>query len=92
MKGKCHRSYHMANNCSVIKDVKCKKCNSVGHIQAACFALGQARMTDDCPSSKTQSNPSLALEYQPENAQANYVLAFAGLGDHHSFATPPALL
>ena len=39
-----------------------------------------------------QNNASLALEYQPESAQANYNLAFAAPGDHHSFPTPPALL
>ena len=44
MKGKCSRCGspdHMANSCSVTKDIKCKKCNGVGHTQAACNALGQ---------------------------------------------------
>ena len=52
MKGKCYRCGspdHMANNCSVAKDVKCKKCSTVGHTQAACVASGQARATDDRP-------------------------------------------
>ena len=95
MKGKCYRCGspdHMANNCSVANDIKCKKCNAVGHTQAACVASGQARATDDCTPTVPQNNPSLALEYQPENAQANYAMAFAGSGDHHSFPTPPALL
>ena len=44
MKGKCYRCGspdHMANNCSVAKDFKCKKCNAVGHTQAACVASVQ---------------------------------------------------
>ena len=68
MKGKCYRcgsTDHMANNCSVAKDVKCKKCNAVGHTQAACVASGQARATDDHTPTAPQNNPSLALEYQP---------------------------
>ena len=72
MKGKCYRCGspdHMANNCSVTKDVKCKKCNGVGHTQAARIASGQARATDDRPPPNNQSNPSLALKYQPESAQ-----------------------
>ena len=43
MKGKCYRfgsPDHMANNCSVAKGIKCKKCNGVGHTQAACIASG----------------------------------------------------
>ena len=38
MKGKCYRcgsGEHMANNCSVAKDVKCRSCNATGHIAAA---------------------------------------------------------
>ena len=95
MKGKCYwcaSPDHMANNCSVAKDVKCKKFNGVGHTQAACIASGQARATDDRPPPVNQGNPSLALEYLPESAQTNYAMAFAGSGDHHSFPTPPALL
>ena len=101
MKGNCYRCGspdHMANTCSVAKDVKCKRCNNTGHTQSACVTSGQARATDDrspqnSQSQSTQNNPSLALEYQPENmAQANYAMAFAGSGDHHSFPTPPALL
>ena len=96
MKGKCYRygsPDHMANNCSVAKDIKCKRCNGTGHTQAACVASGQARATDDRSTQNSQSNASLALEYQPKSvAQANYAMAFAGSGDHHSFPTPPALL
>ena len=39
IKGKCFRcgcSEHMANNCKVAKDVKCRTCNAQGHIQSAC--------------------------------------------------------
>ena len=38
MKGKCYRCGspdHMANNSSVAKDIKCKRCNGTGHTQAA---------------------------------------------------------
>ena len=48
MKGKCYRcgsSEHMANACSVAKDIKCKKCNTAGHTAAACIS-GEARATD----------------------------------------------
>ena len=43
MKGKCFRCgswEHMANNCRVAKDVKCRSCGAQGHIQSAtsCFA------------------------------------------------------
>ena len=99
MKGKCYRCGspdHMANNCTVAKDIKCKRCNGTGHTQSSCVASGQATATDDRspPNSQNiQNNPSLALEYQPENiAQANYAMAFADWGDHRSFPTPPALL
>ena len=79
----------MADNCSVTKDVKCKKCNAVGRTQAACVASGQAKATDERNAPAPQNNPSLALEYQPESSQANYAMAFAGSGDHHSFPTHP---
>ena len=99
MKGKCYgcgSPDHMVNNCSVAKDVKCKRCNGTGHTQLACVASGQARATvDNSPQNNqsTQNNLSLALEYQPKNiAQANYAMAFAGLGDHHSFPSLSALL
>ena len=55
MKGKCYRCGspdHMAENCSVAKDVKCKKCSGVGHTQAACIASGQARATEDRPTAR----------------------------------------
>ena len=95
MKGKCYRCGspdHIANNCSVAKDVKGKKCNAVGHTQAACVASGQAKATDKRNPPPPQNNPSLALEYPPESAQANNAMAFTGSGDHHSLPTPPALL
>ena len=75
MKGKCYRCGspdHMANNCSVAKDIKCKRCNGTGHTQAACVVSGQARATDDRSTQNSQNNASLALEYQPESmAPAN---------------------
>ena len=38
MKGKCYSCgspEHMANACIVAKDVKCKKCNTTGHMLRA---------------------------------------------------------
>ena len=49
MKGKCFRcgsSEHMANNCKVAKDVKCRICNTQGHIQRAC-SQGKARSAEE---------------------------------------------
>ena len=65
MKGKCYRCGspdQMANNCSVAKDIKCKKCNGTGNTPAACIASGQARATEEHPPPSSQSNSSLALE------------------------------
>ena len=97
MKDKCYTcgsSEYMANNCSVAKDIKCKKCSMIGHTQTACIGLGQARATDDglANNQVNSNNASLALEYQPDSAQANYTVAFSGAWDHHSFPIFPALL
>ena len=62
MKGKCYRcgnGKHMANNCSVAKDVKCRSCNAAGHIAAACTPNASIRAVKG----------DLALEYQPEKLQ-----------------------
>ena len=45
MKGKCFRcgsSDHFANNCSLAKDIKCKKCSVQGHLAAACVSWGSS--------------------------------------------------
>ena len=85
MKGKCHRCGspdHMAN--------MAKTSSARGAMVSA--TLKQLALLWDRPPPNNQSNPSLALEYQPESAQANCAMAFAGSGGHHSFPTPPALL
>ena len=49
MKGKCYRcgsGDHMANNCSVAKDVKCRSCNVMGHIAAACTPTASVRVVE----------------------------------------------
>ena len=63
MKGKCFRcrsSEHMANNCKVAKDVKCRICNAQGHIQSA-RGQGKAHSAEDSPQIGFET---LALEYQ----------------------------
>ena len=40
MKGKCFRcgnGEHMANNCQIARDIKCRTCSASGHIAAACL-------------------------------------------------------
>ena len=61
IKGKCFRccsGEHMANNCSVAKDVKCRSCGAQGHIQSAC-GPGKARTTEEAP-----GKDALAIEYK----------------------------
>ena len=68
MKGKCYRcgsGDHMANNCSVAKDVKCGSCNSMGHVAAACTPTASVIAVEG---DSGQGN-TLALEYQPEKQQ-----------------------
>ena len=95
MKGKCFRcgsGEHMANNCRVAKNVKCRSCGTQGHIQSAC-GPGKARATEEAPA----GSDTLAIEYQQqvhqyqqqENAQANVAHARQG---HNSLPTPPLLL
>ena len=73
MKGKCFRcgkSEHFANKCTLPKDVKCHKCNALGHTQAACIkGQGQARVSSE------EAPADLALEYDAavEYAQASFV-------------------
>ena len=46
MKGKCFRCAsgdHFTNNCSLAKDIKCKRCSTTRHIAAACTQGGVAR-------------------------------------------------
>ena len=43
MQGKCFRcgsADHFANSCSLAKDIKCKTCNTQGHIATACSGGG----------------------------------------------------
>ena len=87
MKGKCYRcgsGEHMANNCSVAKDVKCRSCNATGHIAAACTPTASVRAVE----SEAGQGDTLALEYRPEKqqqqqqqqkAQVNYVRTFPSL-------------
>ena len=83
----------MANNCKVAKDVKCRTCNSQGHIQSAC-GQGKARSAEEC---STIGSKTLALEYQqPQaveylNAEANIIRA-ATQQENNSGLTPPMLL
>ena len=65
MKGKCYRcgnGEHIANSCSVAKDVKCRSCNAMGHIAAACTPTAYVRAVKG----KSVQRNTLALEYQPE--------------------------
>ena len=87
MEGKCYRcgnGEHMANSCLVAKDVKCRSCNAMGHIAAACTPTANVRAVEG---ESVQGN-TLALEYQPEKqhqqqqqqkAQVNYVQTFPSL-------------
>ena len=68
MKGKCYRcgrGNHMANNCSVAKDVKCRSFNAMGHIAAACTSTASVRAVEG----ESGQGNTLALEYQPEKQQ-----------------------
>ena len=98
MKGKCFRcgsSEHMANNCKVAKDVKCRICNTQGHIQSAC-SQGKARSAEESQQ-VGPSDATLALEYQQPQvgeysaAQANVICAATQQGNN-SRPTPPMLL
>ena len=75
MKGKCFRCAnddHFANNCSLVKDIKCKRCNNTGHIVAACAQPGaKANATSEQEREQEQENPVLQLEYRPA-AQDEY--------------------
>ena len=78
----------MANNCKLVKDLKCRHCNAQGDIQSA---GGQGRATEESGG----GNDTLALEYQQpqiaEYAQAN--VASAALAQSgNSWPTPPMLL
>ena len=49
MKGKCYRCSsgdHMANSCSVAKEVKCRSCNATGHIATACTPTANVRAVE----------------------------------------------
>ena len=86
MKGKCYRcgsGDHMANSCSVAKDVKCRSCNAMGHIATACTPTANVRAVEG----ESGQGNNLALEYQPEKqqqqtqqkAQVNYVQTYPTL-------------
>ena len=88
MKGTCYRcgsGDHMANSCSVAKEVKCRSCNATGHIENACTPTANVRAVEG----KSGQGNTLALEYQPEKqqqqqqvqqkAQVNYVQTFMTL-------------
>ena len=89
MKGKCYgcgSGEHMANNCQVAKDIKCRTCNASGHIAAACLPTASIRAVEG----ESNAGPNtLALEYQPDrqqqqqqnkqSAQVNYVQSFPSL-------------
>ena len=93
MKGKCFRcgsGEHMANNCTVAKDVKCRRCSAQGHIAAACNSNTATIRAVEGESSSLSSPPMLAVEYQPakagqqqqqqkQQAQANAMIAFPEL-------------
>ena len=65
---RCGSPYHMTNACNVAKDVKCNKCNIVGHTAAACISPGQARATDDRDTTSSSPNLTIALEYHQPNS------------------------
>ena len=69
MKGKCFRcpnADHFANNCSLAKDIKCKRSNNTGHIVAACTQPGaKANATSEQEREQERENPVLQLEYRP---------------------------
>ena len=85
----------MANNCRVAKDVKCRICNTQGHIQSAC-SQGKAQSPEE--SQQVGNNDvTLALEYQQPQleeysaAQVNVIRAATQQGND-SWPTPPMLL
>ena len=70
MKGKCFccaSADHFANNCSLVKEIICKKCNNVGHIAAASAQSGaKAHVTSDQDRYQDrESTGVLQLEYRP---------------------------
>ena len=88
MKGKCYRcgsGDHMANSCSVAKEVKCRSCNATGHIATACTPTANVRAVEG----ESGQGNTLALEYQPDRdkqqqqtqqkAQVNYVQTYPTL-------------
>ena len=91
MKGKCFRSAnsdHFANNCSLAKDIKCKKCNNTGHIAAACTQSGaKANATGDQERKQERENPVLQLEYRPAT-QDKYAESRAVGNAHYSPVQP----
>ena len=76
----------MANNCQVAKDIKCRSCNSPGHIVAAHLptasiravkgeaGLGQSPLALQCQPNKQQQHQQLK-----QAAQINYVQTFPAL-------------
>ena len=70
MKEKCFRcasADHFANNCSLAKDIKCKKCNNFRNIAAACVQQGaKANVSSDQDRDHyRESTGVLQLECQP---------------------------
>ena len=91
MKGKCFRcasTDYFANNCSLAKDMKCKKCNNSGHIAAAGAQPGtKANATSDQERDQEMENPVLQLEYRPAS-QEKYAESRAVGNVHYSPVQP----
>ena len=64
MKGKsyrCGNGEHMANNCQIAKNIKCRTCRASGHIAAACLPTASIRAVEG-----ESTSGNLAMEYQPD--------------------------
>ena len=90
MKGKCYRCGspdHMANNCSVAK-------SATPWATLRPPVLRQAKLGQLTNAIRQLPRTTLLWPWSTNQRvpRVNYVMAFTGSGDHHSFPTPPGLL